>query len=262
MVICGYGGRNNLGILGDGTTVDKNTPVQIVSNISWKSIAQFNLNTVAINPSTVAIKSDGTLWVWGNNLWYDFITVPSPYIILTPTHYKSNTWICVGGSPNGSYGIQTNGDLYKFFQSGGAVLQSTKAKWKLVDGFGQYVQKTDGTWWSIKNMTQIDNAIDWKYLMGNGTSVISMKSDGSIYTWGNNKYFDLGLGKTFELKILIPTQIGKDKDWKIVAKFYNNPLVQKIDGSLWAWGQSSSGQSGCGINYDLFTPSLVNLSKN
>jgi alpha-tubulin suppressor-like RCC1 family protein len=150
---------------------------------------------------------------------------------------------------------------YGIFKNTGAFQIGTGTSWQTVDTKGKTFKMIDGTIWD-GNLTQIDNGINWKYFIGNGTSVIGMKTDGSIYSWGNNKNKDLGLGKTFESKMLITTQIGKDKDWNIVAKFNRNPLVQKNDGSLWAWGEGALGQSGCGVNYDLFTPSLVNLSKN
>ena len=64
---CGGGclftwGSNSWGQLGDGTTLftSNNIPSQIGSSKNWKSIS-------AGSAHTVAIKSDGTLWVWGKN---------------------------------------------------------------------------------------------------------------------------------------------------------------------------------------------------
>jgi alpha-tubulin suppressor-like RCC1 family protein len=53
-------GYNGDGELGDGTTVDKNIPVQIGTATNWKSVAAGLVHTVAI-------KTDGTLWAWGFN---------------------------------------------------------------------------------------------------------------------------------------------------------------------------------------------------
>ena len=53
-------GRNEYGQLGDGTTTDRNAPVQ-VSGLS---------EVIAIEGGyghTIALKSDGTIWAWGWN---------------------------------------------------------------------------------------------------------------------------------------------------------------------------------------------------
>ena len=53
-------GRNNYGQLGDGTTTDKLSPVQVSSLTGVVSV-------VANDYQTVALKSDGTVWAWGFN---------------------------------------------------------------------------------------------------------------------------------------------------------------------------------------------------
>ncbi|HOW67320.1 MAG TPA: hypothetical protein P5186_27500 [Candidatus Paceibacterota bacterium] len=52
-------GRNHHGQLGDGTTVNRNSPVQVGSAANWQLV-------VAGWSHTVAMKGNGTLWAWGN----------------------------------------------------------------------------------------------------------------------------------------------------------------------------------------------------
>src|SRR5579875_2311898 len=53
-------GDNSVGELGDGTTTDRNTPVQ-VSGLD-------NVIGIAAGAShNLAVKSDGTVWAWGSN---------------------------------------------------------------------------------------------------------------------------------------------------------------------------------------------------
>ncbi len=55
-------GRNQAGQLGDGTTVDKRSPVQIGADKDWVSIAKGTAHTIAL-------KKNGTLWAWGSNTY-------------------------------------------------------------------------------------------------------------------------------------------------------------------------------------------------
>lgn len=54
-------GQNNFGQLGDNTTIDKSSPVQtIAGGNNWKYIS-------VGNNYSAAIKTDGSLWMWGKN---------------------------------------------------------------------------------------------------------------------------------------------------------------------------------------------------
>ena len=54
---CGY---NNRGQLGDGTTANKSSPVQVGSLTNWAQVA-------AGSNHTAAVKTDGSLWTFGLN---------------------------------------------------------------------------------------------------------------------------------------------------------------------------------------------------
>ncbi len=54
-------GHNNFGQLGDNTTTNKSSPVQtIAGGTNWKLVNAYYSHTAAI-------KTDGTLWLWGRN---------------------------------------------------------------------------------------------------------------------------------------------------------------------------------------------------
>ena len=49
-----------MGQLGDGTLINKNTPIQIGTDNNWVNIGTGEFHSAAI-------KADGTLWTWGSN---------------------------------------------------------------------------------------------------------------------------------------------------------------------------------------------------
>ncbi|HQJ06039.1 MAG TPA: chromosome condensation regulator RCC1, partial [Spirochaetota bacterium] len=69
-------GYNGSGQLGDGTTTNKSSPVQIGVSTDWARVS-------CGNDHTIAIKSNGALWAWGGNnygqLGYDLDKKPGYY---------------------------------------------------------------------------------------------------------------------------------------------------------------------------------------
>ena len=79
---------DNLGI--GALTINTTSPVQVGSNATWTDV-QPQIN------STVALRSDGTLWVWGDNILPDFIPSPIVGLIgLGPSVSGSNTPTQIG----------------------------------------------------------------------------------------------------------------------------------------------------------------------
>jgi hypothetical protein len=61
---------------------------------------------------------------------------------------------------------------------------------------------------------------------------VAIKSDGSLWAWGNNDHGQLGDGTI--IKKASPIQIGSGITWSSVAGWLHT-VATKSDGSLWAW---------------------------
>jgi len=123
--------------------------------------------------------------------------------------------------------------------------------------------KTDGTLWTIgenfygqlglgyvtpnrhSSPVQVGALTDWSDAGGvGGSHVAVVKTDGTLWTWGQNQYGELGLGDID--KRSLPVQVGTDEDWSEAAGGDGYILAVKTDGTLWSWGRGYTGRLGLG----------------
>lgn len=230
-------GDNYDGVLGNGTTAGfKRTPMQIGTATNWKSV-------FARNNYNLAMKTDGTLWTWGDNY-------------------------------NEQLGDGTNVDKYVPVQIG------TSGDWETVSAGGEHVLalKNDGTLWAWgrnsygqlgdgtktnKNTpTQIGSANDWKIISAGDTHSMAIKTDGTLWIWGDNYGSQLGDGTDpnsppLQNYRINPTQINSDTDWETISAGYYHSLAVKSDGTLWGWGYNGYGEVGDGTNAIRNVPKLI-----
>src|SRR3989344_768323 len=91
---------------------------------------------------------------------------------------------------------------------------------------------------------QVGTLTTWSTATGGAMGGAAIKSDNTIWTWGDNAGGVLGLGDT--AKRSSPVQVGGFITWASVSESYQNTLAVKTDGTLWAWGDNSFGQNAQG----------------
>ncbi|HYA26590.1 MAG TPA: hypothetical protein VEE82_01195 [Thermodesulfovibrionales bacterium] len=85
---------------------------------------------------------------------------------------------------------------------------------------------------------------------------VALKSDGTVWTWGDNYYGQLGDGSS-DLSSGAPVQVsGLAKITAITAGDFHT-LALKSDGTVWTWGSNGNGQLGDGTTADSATPVQV-----
>ena len=86
----------------------------------------------------------------------------------------------------------------------------------------------------------------------------AVRSDGTLWTWGDNYYGQLGDGTNVGKKV--PTKIGNATDWQIIACGPEHVVAQKTGGTVWAWGNGQNGALGINNDANFNIPKLVNIT--
>ena len=219
-------GDNSNGQIGDGTNIDRASPVQIGTDNKWISISCGYENTIGL-------KSDGTLWAWGENNYGELGDGTTTFRITPVQIGADDKWVSIASGFRHTLGLKSDGSLWTW-------------------GLNQYGQLGDGTTIHKYNPMQIGTDFNWVGISAGSHHSLALKSDGSIWAWGWNYYGSLGDGTTIQRNS--PVQIGADNKWtSISAGLYHN-LGLKSDGTLWAWGENTYGELGDGTTTQRNSP--------
>ena len=84
---------------------------------------------------------------------------------------------------------------------------------------------------------------------------LAVKTDGTLWSWGQNDYGQLGNGNTTTYDS--PIQVGALTNWSKISGGKYNSYAIKTDGTLWAWGINNYGQLGQGNTTNTSSPVQV-----
>jgi|GEM_PF-2505416 len=79
-----------------------------------------------------------------------------------------------------------------------------------------------------------------------GAHTMAIRMDGTLWGWGRNDVGQLGIGSNIPAIQNTPEQVETDNDWAYVSAGEFHTVAIRTDGTLWAWGSDSEGQSGLG----------------
>ncbi|CAM3455025.1 hypothetical protein FLLO111716_11605 [Flavobacterium longum] len=100
-------------------------------------------------------------------------------------------------------------------------------------------------------------ALYWKEVYPGWQHTTAMRSDGTLWGWGQNYWGQLGVGSTTPAEFHTPIQISTDTDWNKVAVGTAHTLAIKSNGTLWGWGINSNGELGDGTGVAKYTPTQI-----
>ena len=265
-------GRNILGQIGSGDTFNRSSPTSTIGGgTTWcqVSVADFH---------TAAVKTDGTLWTWGSSS-RGALGTNSEVNRSSPgtTAGGGTTWCQASAGRRGSAAVKTDGTLWTwgdnpFGQLGDGTKVSRSSPGTTAGGGTTWCQvssggyrtaaiKTDGTLWTWGNNawgalgnncasersspgTTAGGGTTWCNVSVNyGTHAMGIKTDGTLWTWGSN--FKGELGNNSVVNRSSPgTTAGGGSNWKQAVPSVQHSAAIKSDGTLWTWGYNYSGQLG------------------
>ena len=121
-------------------------------------------------------------------------------------------------------------------------------------------QLGDGTTTNRSTPTQIGTDTDWSRVDSFESNNLAVKTDGSLWAWGNNFNGQNGNGNHGAGAMdLIPTRVGLENDWASTA---GTSFAIKNNGTLWGWGSNGSGRLGTGDFEDHFTPVQIGIDSD
>lgn len=222
-------GKNQYGQIGNGSTDDQTSPVDIMQNV---------VSVSAGSEHSLAVTSDGTLWVWGRNQ-HGQIGNGNTDDQTKPIKILENVRSAVGGADT-SFALTNDGTLWGW-------------------GRNQHGQIGNGdTTDQARPLSIMDNVV---HLAAPADHTFAVKRDGSLWGWGANDAGQLG---TDTPEVLYSPVKLRENIRNVTARTYYFFGVRKHraffiqeDGSLWGWGDNDFGELGTGTRTKLKTPTMI-----
>jgi alpha-tubulin suppressor-like RCC1 family protein len=232
-------GRGTVGVLGDGTTVNRSSPVSVIGGITdW-------VQASAGRNHSLGLRANGTLYSWGSNSFGQL-----GQNIITSTS-RSSPVLVAGGitdwkqvSANGyqALGLRATGQLYSWGRNNAGQL-------------GQNIVTTTSR---SSPVLVAGGYVNWIQASAGDQHSLAIRATGQLYSWGSNASGELGQNIITTTNRSSPVLVaGGITDWTQASAGNNISLGIRATGQLYTWGESSQGALGTGDVSNRSSPVLV-----
>ncbi len=217
----GWGQNSNKLGLGLGNLADQNLPIQIGTANDWATVSAGNVHSLAV-------KTNGTLWTWGNGqfgqLGNGLFSSATANVIQIGT---ANDWLTVSAGNRFSLAIKTTGTLWSWGLNNVGQL-----------GLNNLVNQ---------NLpVQVGTANNWLKIDAGNQHSLAIDNTGFIYAWGDNTFGQFGNGTN--TSSLIPIMVSSSNNWTEVSAGFDHSMALNNSGILYTFGNNTNGQLGDGTN--------------
>jgi alpha-tubulin suppressor-like RCC1 family protein len=220
-------GANMYGQLGDGTFTPHRTPRSVPSLPDVATVEGGREHVLALTPS-------GEVYAWGWNAYGQVglgtaaSTVPNPSVVL------SNV-VDIGAGHYSSFAVTGDGSVWSW-------------------GRNDTGQLGDGTTTNRRLPVRVAGLVGHTIVdvAGGRNHAIALAEDGTVYTWGSNRYGQLGDG-TFQAHHVAEQVPGLVDAVRIFAG-RDHSMAVAADGTVWGWGHNTHGELADGSLTNRSTP--------
>jgi alpha-tubulin suppressor-like RCC1 family protein len=221
-------GFGTYGRLGNAQTTNRSTPVTtFAGGTNWKQVSAGPPPSIG-GDFIAAIKTDGTLWTWGSGSGGKLGNAVTTGNISTPvtTFAGGNNWKQVSSGGNHTAAIKTDGTLWTW-------------------GVGSFGRLGNAVTTNVSTpVTTFAGGTNWKQVSCGSQHMSAIKTDGTLWSWGNSANGRLGNAVTTGSISTPVTTFAGGTNWKQVSSGGEYTSAIKTDGTLWTWGFGANGQLG------------------
>ncbi len=236
---------------------------------------------------SLALKSNGTVWAWGNNGDGQLGDETTKNRTIPAQVSNVNAITTIDGGASHSLALKSDGTVWVWGANWDGQLgdgtNTRKTTPVQISGLSDIISiacgmyhsialKSDGTVWAFgrndygqlgdgtnvyrNKPVQVSGLSDVIAIAGGDYHCLALKSDGIVWAWGNNESGQLGDGTTTNRNT--PVQVSSISNVAAIARGWVHSLALKSDETVWAWGSNGSGQLGDGTTTNRTTP--VNIT--
>ena len=230
----GINSVNSLGSLGDGTYNDSYVPVQVKDPSNDGYLTGIVAIASGGDSFNMALKSDGTVYTWGfggngelGNNGTGNRNLPVQVLGPGGVGNLSNI-IAIAAGWDQALALKSNGTVWAWGD----------------DGEGQDGDNSPGTSANLVPV-QVSGLTGITAIAGGDDNSMALKSDGTVWTWGDNSFGELGNGSITPGISYIPVQATSLSGvFTSIASSWRHDMALKSNGTVWAWGDNSGGGLG------------------